>query len=380
MNLTQVYYLTQWNTVMPPILDRLLVEHLNDLESKLLEILWIARQNFPGQCEKLTATLNALDPQCQQKMLMTPLVFQYMQTFLADSSAENIELLLHAYADELAIEQNQNVSDAPIWSAMADSYLTPVDANGNCQRVYTPKIDDCIVVDFESPEVQKIELSSGVLNEPFIPFSDAEKDLALTKIDSALRHIDHVSLAAGRLVRNYTRIIRMRKSETSRTSSEQVPREIGTIRLLNVQNEDYRLIDLMDNLIHEATHNFLSCFESRYGSFVAFNSSHQIRPVSPWSGNPIPYSAFTHAVVIYFSLFDFMHCAHALYNSQGKGSTSGTPSGIHLTEIQEKIEYCSKGFRLQVALDRYLTVVGESNPHLMHLYTLFQQHVRSFYQ
>src|SRR5690606_1119752 len=140
----------------------------------------------------------------------------------------------------------------PIWSAMADRFLPPAtDDDPSPKIVFMPKIDDCIVVDFESPEVQKIELSSGVLNEPFDPLTDEEKSVVLEKLEIALKNIDEVSLSAGRLVRNYTRIMRIRKANNNRTSSEQVPREIGTIRLLNVQMEQFRLIDLMDNLIHE---------------------------------------------------------------------------------------------------------------------------------
>lgn len=375
MNLTQVHYLTQWNTAMPPILDRLLVEHMNDMESKLEEILWIARQNCPSQHQEFSETIQKMTPACKQKMLLTPLIYQYISNFLLESSEQNLGYLIKAYADEIAIEESIP-GQAPIWSAMADRLLPPrTNEAPDSKIVFMSKIDDCIVVDFESPEVQKIELSSGVLNEPFDPLTDEEKSAVLEKLDTALKNIDEVSLAAGRLVRNYTRIIRIRKSNNNRTSSEQVPREIGTIRLLNVQMEQFRLIDLMDNLIHEATHNFLSCFEGRYGSFVAFNSSPQVRPVSPWSGNPIPYSAFTHAVVIYFSLFNFMRCAHQLYSTAEKACPD-----ITLMEIREKIDYCSKGFRLQVPLERYLTIVGESNPYLMQVYRLFQSHVQSFYR
>lgn len=368
MSYTQLFYLTQWSTSTPPILDRLLSEHLGDLQSQMEEIIWIAGQNFHPQHERLLKIIEALPAEIHQKVLLIPMMYQNIQTFLKFPTVENLTNILTAYEAEYAIETKKTASNEPIWSLMADRHLP---AGKKPKIIEGRYLDDCIVLDFDSPEVQKIELSSGVMNMPYEAFSETEKEKASEKLHFALSLIDKISLSAGRLVRNYTRIIRMRKTASGLTSSEQVPREIGTIRLLNAQDSRFSIIDLMDNLIHEATHNFLSSYEHRYGSFIAYTPTTQVRPISPWSGNPIPYSAFTHAVFIYFSLFNFMRLAYR--------KTDSDLASIDKKEIRSKIELCSKGFRSHTPIQKYLSVVGKSDEKLLNLYQMCQQNVCSHY-
>jgi hypothetical protein len=61
---------------------------------------------------------------------------------------------------------------------------------------------------------------------------------------------------------------------------------------------------LAEALVHESIHNLLSTYEYLHMPFVLSRDKKQYRPVSPWSGNPIPVASFCHAVFVWFALYN----------------------------------------------------------------------------
>lgn len=90
--------------------------------------------------------------------------------------------------------------------------------------------------------------------------------------------------------------------------------------------------------------------------------------MSPWTGNPIPYNAFTHAVFIYFALFTFYRLLYPKLESE-----------IEREDVAELMTRCSRGFRL-VDLGECLSSVGVSPGWLHALYKKMAIEIRHHYQ
>lgn len=108
-------------------------------------------------------------------------------------------------------------------------------------------------------------------------------------------------------------------------------------------------------------------YENRHGSFVAYTQTAQVRPVSPWTGNPIPYNAFTHAVFIYFGLLHFYRLLYA----------SGQYQELR-PQASKLIAKCARGFRV-ADVDKCLKLVGDSPDWLFALYRKMTSDVRGLY-
>lgn len=179
------------------------------------------------------------------------------------------------------------------------------DRHGQWSIDRVPMLDDVIAVDFDSPVARNYEPRSGVLSQPRLDFTDQEKAAVMEKLSRALSAIDEVEPAYGFLIRNFVRRIIVRKSRESANDdpgrvfgSEHVPRQPGSMRLLNTHLPELSPDALMESLLHESTHNFLAAWELANGPFVPH--SQKDRAVSPWSGNGIPNSSYIHASFIYY--------------------------------------------------------------------------------
>lgn len=134
---------------------------------------------------------------------------------------------------------------------------------------------------------------------------DSEKELIRQSLNDALEVIDGVIPEFGALIRNFTRRIIIRKSGDERRGdhlrygSEHVPRQPGSIRIHNAHSKHLTKAHFIETLLHESIHNFLAAWETGHQRF--FDEGNQYRPMSPWSGNPIPNSSLSHAIFIYFA-------------------------------------------------------------------------------
>lgn len=340
MSATQIYYLLQWPKNAPPIACDILDDHTLQLSHWLKEISWIV-QNKPSGSERV-----CMPPGLSESILHTALLAPHLFQVFARSSKTlaicDCEAALRAYfayASELQVK-----------STRPDHVLGGV-----------------IEIDFDSVHCHRIDVESSVLCRPPMQLSALERTLVLEKLHAAMALIDQVSSAAGAMIRSVTRVLRVRCAEADATAAETDPRDIGEVRLLNIHFSRIRIIDLADSLVHESLHNFLAMYENRYGSFVTFEQTAQMRPVSPWTGNPIPYNAFTHAVFIYYSLFHFYRLIYS--NSQDAQLRN---------EASELIAKCARGFRV-AELDQCLMLIGKSPNWVFSLYRKMSEDVRCIY-
>ncbi len=358
MSSTQLYYTLKWPKTPPPIVNGVLRAHVVMMEAWLEEFLWLAEHNYPQDFYLYADTIKYATVEEQRNFLLAPPIFELMKMARTQLDSASCCEVIRRYAQDIQLQQGNALG----WTALADS------ENRLGQGKYLSSVmADSIIVDFDSPYALRMDLTSSVLSETPLPALGAVREQILTKLSDALKLIDEVASTAGQLIRNTTRCIRVRVSNSTNTAAETDPNTIGEMRLLNYHFKDKDIIEVADTLIHESLHSFLAMYELQHGSFVAFSQSSLVRPVSPWSGNPIPYNAFTHAVYIYFALFEFYRLLYP-----------------HLSEAAEKkqvallMNRCSRGFRV-LDLQRALQMVGKSPDWAMKQYQLMSQDVQSFY-
>lgn len=361
MSATQLYYTVLWPKHAPPLVDHLLRDHLLTLEGLLKEAMWFASHDDERFYREFVDAVDQPTAEEQRQFLLAPSAFPLLMSAAVLDPVERSRAILRAYQDDIALRRND--VDRSGWTRLTDFVV-----NSHGERRYNEVIGDSIVIDFESDECLRVELASSVLCRAPVPFTEEERGLILWKLRAALKLVDDTASAAGRLVRNATRCIRIRKSQTEITAAETDPLVIGEMRLHNPHLEQLEVVDIADALIHESLHNFLAMYELRHGGFVDYRQNALVRPVSPWTGNPIPYNAFTHAVIIYFALFTFYRL---LYPKLG--------TKAEMRAVAELMTKCSRGFRI-VNLSKCMSVVGSSPDWLHSMYVKMTAEIRQHYE
>ncbi|PHV11182.1 HEXXH motif-containing putative peptide modification protein [Chitinimonas sp. BJB300] len=340
MSTTQIYYLLQWPTNTPPFACDILDEHVLQLTHWLKEASWIVQSDTSQDNPVLMPA--GLTEQALNKALLAPHLCRIFSLSGSTLGLDDCKETLRAYFAHASELQTRTISP---------EYL----------------LGGEIEIDFDSVHCRRIEAESSVLCRPPGQMSDADRALTLEKLHAAMAMVNKVAGTAGAMIRSVTRAIRIRCTEGDVTAAETDPRDIGEIRLLNPHLPKTRVVDLADALIHESLHNFLAMYENRQGSFVGYEQTAMMRPVSPWTGNPIPYNAFTHAVFIYFGLFHFYRLLYA---------SSDDPQ--LRTEAAELIAKCARGFRV-AELDKCLKLIGDSPSWVFALYRKMSVDVRNVY-
>lgn len=149
-----------------------------------------------------------------------------------------------------------------------------------------------------------------VTNSSIRGYSYSEAREYANDLDAALVLIEKASPNCYSLIKSYCKQVLIRKdlsrSEMSNTSHDYA---IGRILCDNIQAREGSLAPLIDFLIHESIHQYLFALErsrpfiSSLPDLTAYSDRRDI--YSPWSGNPLDLSSFTHAVVVWYGLFHF---------------------------------------------------------------------------
>ncbi|KXU93836.1 hypothetical protein AB839_15600 [Stenotrophomonas sp. DDT-1] len=242
------------------------------------------------------------------------------------------------------LESRDWVVDSPVGDQLARK-----DVQGRWTLETRPMLGDCVAVDLHSKVARHHEPRSGVLSQPCIALDEAEQAVVLDKLSRALAGIDRAEPLYGLVIRNFVRRIVVRKSEEStpdvarRFGSEHVPRQPGSLRLLNIHHPELSVEACMESIMHESTHNFLAAWELANGFFVANDYQHRV--VSPWSGNPIPNSSYIHAVFVYYV------CHRLLKSHLAVADNIDAAARAH---VHRRLAVCAAGFLIEQDLSSRL--------------------------
>ncbi|GLQ89166.1 hypothetical protein [Dyella flagellata] len=366
------------------IIDKLLWFRLLSMRRRLSEALSMRETD-----SALGATYriyNALSPTHQARILVSSELCEsliYLSTSYAHrlttinkDEVENDIALIHAKLLDIVCRE-QAIVDIEngrhnyfLSSHKTRTFFSPLGdkrAVANATGVWSvqkmPSIGGIVSIDFDSPLAVAHEPRSGVLSQRCLPLSDDEKAAVVTKLQSALENIDATVPTYGLIVRNFVRRIIVRKSydvsegesgaERSRFGSEHVPRQPGSIRLLNTHLESMSVESCMETLMHESTHNYLAAWEFSNDMFVLNDPRNRV--TSPWSGNQIPNSSFIHAIFVYYI------CHRLLRAYMENLEDDGERARKHL---QERLANFMSGFLIRQDLPELILTEHEIDPTL----------------
>ena len=356
----------------PPSMDLLIKLYVEKMKLDLENAIWRAGSYFECDVTEVVSAYESLHEAARVHLLLSPAIYEYLDAFRGVSSFDG-GLEAWNRVEQLVFDQQSIVNSTPsatrknaksVWSPIGDVGL--YESNGSWLRRDASKLSSIVTLDFDSEYATVVRSESTTMRNPPEEFTSEERALVLDKCNQAIEYIERVSPSFARLINNYTRAVRFRKAnQVPGLSSEHVTSTIGEIRLLNVHRPGVHFSKLVEFLIHESVHNLLSTYEYTYGVFLPLGDAKQQRPVSPWSGNPLPVASFTHAIFVWFALFNF-----AVLETQ---QPSLSPQ--ERQQAFERRNHNAAGFVGPVRLRDNLRSASPLNPAVLHAIDLVQDTV-----
>jgi hypothetical protein len=327
----QIVYALTGSEAVPPVLDRMLDRFAQRVRDEFEDIVWSANFRGSALAPRLFDAFCDLSENEQLRLFLSPQTYDAICMITRNSSDENLERLL-----ELVIR----VSD-----------FQPEVEHG---QFVLFQLGGTITVDIGSEFCRRIDPTSPVFMAELDPMTDDEIATVRSKLDRALQEIDDTAPGFARLIRNYTRTIFVRKVAAHVPASEQVDTELGAIRLRNVHSELYSHDQLVDDLIHESTHNLLGTFEYLEFPFNPYGQRPEswVRPVSPWSMRSIQALPFIHACFVYFAMFHYSE----------RRRSSGLADADQLERINARQNRHASGFLMPGRLSTYVSSLAPTDP------------------
>ena len=261
--------------------------------------MWLGKLNLSNDASILHETYESLSSEEKSIMFLSPEAYSYL-CFL------DRYMHITGYVPDRDLDFKKITEYCKRIKKDFNSTSTEISNN-------TFTVKNSLRVDIGSDFCKRTQKGSPILFGDFESFTNNEIQIIKDKLLKAYEDISNTCSTFEKLIRMYARTIFVRKRKNTLPASEQVDTEIGGIRLLNVHLDSYTHANLMDDLIHESTHNFLSTFETLNFPFnfkdgalySAEKHNENLRFVSPWSLNPIGSLAFVHAPFVYFALLHF---------------------------------------------------------------------------
>jgi len=382
----------------PEILDSVLWRRLETMRARLSRLISPNEGDLINKA--ISTAYDDLPPSRQARVLMSAEFYDCISKISRDAKlqknekaielehAMHLSVLFDIISRERAIhELSSNVESRYLANCRPDKVWSPVGdvvAQRNQQGVWTlshaPTIGDVVAIDFDSPLAEDYDPRSGVLSQTRLVFSAEEKELVIERLQKALDVIDSLEPIYGLLIRNFVRRVIVRKSveqggvEAARElgsgvfGSEHVHRQPGSIRLLNLHLDECTLVLCVEKLLHESTHNFLAAWETANGPFVT--NDEKYRPISPWSGNPIPNSSLVHATFIYY----MCHRLFEAFIASDFGSAQEDAE-----RIRNKLGLFAAGFLIPKSVYEQLMLVGPPRPEVRLTLGTMQENIQQRY-
>ena len=217
----------------------------------------------------------------------------------------SVEEVSHFLEKSLLAEQARNgrpvVPGEEIWTALRDARVLP-----DGQVVAEPPLGDLIPLDFDSPQVSKIDLS-GRQGRDHWPLDPDGRATTRLRLERALAGISATGEFLDAFVTLFIKILvlqRDREGTSYGSGSDQ--HHVGRVVITNPHGPKVEDFHLAESLVHEAVHAllYMQVQTSPWG-LVDLPEDREPRVTSPWTGNDLALSAFLHACFVWYGLAQF---------------------------------------------------------------------------
>lgn len=351
-NMRQLVYALTGDGEPPPAVDRQLERFVQKTFDDLEDVTWTASFRSLDSARLLYSVFEGTESHERVKALLNPTVFESLLAASRKTNEENVQDLI------------QKISEAKK-SNLFDNSKQQSRENSRHSNL----VGGTIELDLFSEQCRRDDPASPVFFMPFEKPDQFEIVQISQKLEAAFEEIESYSPNHAHLIRNYTRKIYVRKAGNLPPSSEQVDTELGAIRLRNVHLADYDHDQLVDDLIHESTHNFLGTFEYLEFPFIPPTSrpSALVRPMSPWSFRPIQVLPFVHAVFVYYAMFNYV----------SKRLTRADLSYIERKSLLKRKNRYASGFLIPGKLRNFVSSLSNVDDRVLTAIDWMQENVRT---
>ena len=279
-----------------------------------------------------------LPPQARARFALAPETFSRISLLRKEPATAIVSLCSFLNA-ESALFGGDGVLNKPQWTALGDYYLagSPLNHMIDSERPASwcagesfcaPRLAGMIPVDFFSPNLNSA--LDPLVTVEHLEYSPEEVTAVFERLTAALDCITRVSEAAGRLIRDFIKVIVPRKIAKGNGSTSQ-PHYPGRVLLRNV--ETTALTRVAGYLVHEAIHQLLYPLEYA-GRFVIRNPDPKsnVRVASYWTGRGLELHSFVHACFVWYGLANFW--------VRARDAGVFDPEGV-----DRELRHCLSGFR-----------------------------------
>ena len=280
--------------------DHLLPQHLAAVQKKLAGIL--SQSHLVSQETRRVAT--QLNARSIARLLTSPNVAEVAYMLEEELSFEVRRSLMKQLSDFIVAEAilqgvAEITSHSPIWTSTSDHVL-----DSDTKQIL-PALSTCTgaIIDYNG-------YFHNIGLEGISGYTYDEAQVFKAKIDEALECIRFVSPVVYSFVEGLTVHIQLRHNKAIYQSNGSSHIGIGKICSDNFHLIAHKPTEVIDFLVHESIHSFLHLIEETYFSFCdrqssRFNWIGEKFVRSPWSGNKVDLPSYTHAILVWYGMFNF---------------------------------------------------------------------------
>jgi hypothetical protein len=265
-----------------------------------------------GAATRLRERLRALPSDVADAIVTAPHV-QYMLRH-HPRLAYALAFLDQGLDAEAASRGAANPRGTGLWSVLGDRYYppdwpgrgTPAAEWSRSSAFEAPRLSNGVPIDFISP------LTRGALPEipgDDVPLTASDRDVALDKIECAVRTLARVVPDAARFIAALSRVIVVRTdSEPTAFSSASTALCLGRPVLRNCSKPDATPEWIADGLVHETVHCVIDLIEI-HQPMIRDTAARPTTVRSGWTGRQLDLDTYLQACFVWFALWNVWSAA-----------------------------------------------------------------------
>ena len=284
-----------------------------------------ARAAPPQEGARFRELLAAMPPSSRRRLLDAPSIWGRI---LRDLDSDVTPLLEAAEAELLRLGRPvAGAGDA--WTALGDQAFRgglPAPGPG------APRLPQGAVIDAHSPHA-----TGRIPNviEAFEAYDPETLSGVIRRLQRAARALPALCAEADLLVRRFAKTVVLRRDPRApeRFLSESTEGEIGRVLLCNPHLDAVGPLDLIEALVHETVHSYLSAVEL-FDPFIPDRlGAAPIEIRSPWTGATLDAQRLTHASLVWFALGHLWR----------RAARSGHPLASNAADLHARQEAAARG-------------------------------------
>ena len=306
--LTEVLGILQWAGDQKAALDQIESAYSAVLARRLGAKLGNLKTANPELADQILALLSETDTATLRRVVLAP---ETCSRVMWDHAGRCDHRDLYQYLiDVLNVERGglkrspkRRSSTGPArWSALGDRCV-----NDKGIVVVLQPARAGLTVDSDSPAAVCFDYSAmgkgGMQLQHY--HEPTTKELALSRLEAAMRTLDEVDPPVAEFVRHFTLVATVVTTDESSFSSGSTIQYVGRSMFCNAHLTAIDSAVLAEALVHEAIHSLLYMHEL-CEPWVRYEGLQDAIPIeSPWTGSRLALRAFLHACFVWFGLVNF---------------------------------------------------------------------------